>query len=147
MHIESEKKAEKNRIEPDIYAFAILDTGRICPIGIPEYDSNVLTARFAYFTDSGDPLYTHKSMAYYQAKGAAWGYYSGTKPDPMEYNPDEPFTMNDAIRAAINSGSKIVSDFPDLKSLEPSSLSGSAPYHCSNEDLESCYIFLDEYRQ
>lgn len=62
-------------------------------------------------------------------------------------NPDEPFTMNDAIRAAINSGSKIVSDFPDLKSLEPSSLSGSAPYHCSNEDLESCYIFLDEYRQ
>lgn len=146
-HIESEKKAEKNRIEPDIYAFAILDTGRICPIGIPEYDSNVLTARFAYFTDSGDPLYTHKSMAYYQAKGAAWGYYSGTKPDPMEYNPDEPFTMNDAIRAAINSGSKIVSDFPDLKSLEPSSLSGSAPYHCSNEDLESCYIFLDEYRQ
>ena len=37
----------KEKIEPDIYAFALLSTGRICPIGIPEYDKDVMTARFA----------------------------------------------------------------------------------------------------
>lgn len=146
-HIESEKKADKNKILPDIVAFAILDTGRICPIGIPEYDKDILTARFVYFDNLGDPLYTHKSMAYYQAKGAAWGYYSSVTPTANNYNVDEQFTMNEVIRSIIKPQSLLVKNFPDLKSLQPASVESGAPYNCSDEDIESCYIFLDEYRQ
>lgn len=138
---------EENRIEPDVFAFAILDTGRVCPLGVPEYDSNILTARFAYFDDQGDPLYTKKSMPYYQAKGAAWGVYSSPKVNKLQYNADDPYTMNDAIRALIDAESLIVKDFPDLATQDPKALEGAAPYNCSDEDFESCYIFLDEYRQ
>ena len=141
------KQKAKDQIEPDIYAFAILKTGRICPIGIPEYDSNILTARFAYFDSDGNVLYTKHSLPYYQAKGAAWGYYNTAGPDLLAYNEDEPFTMNDAIRAAINSESKLVKNFPDLTSIEPMEISAESPYFCSNEDLESCYVFLDTYKQ
>lgn len=147
--VESEKTAEKNRIEPDIYAFAILNSGRVCPLGIPEYDTNVLTARFAYFNNDGDPLYTKKSMAYYQAKGSAWGFYSGTNP-LTAYNIEEPYSMNDIIREAISAyapNSKILKDFPNLSSLSPKTVESGSPYSCSNQDLESCYIFLDAYRQ
>lgn len=143
---DDEKKA-KDLIEPDIYAFAILDTGRVCPIGIPEYDSNIMTARFGYFDDEGEPLYTRQSLAYYQAKGAAWGYYSNEEMSPLDYNEDEVFSMNDFVRSKINPESKIVKDFPDLSTLTPTTVSSSAPHNCSADDLESCFVFLDEYRQ
>lgn len=143
---EKEKKA-RDLIEPDIFAFAILDTGRVCPIGIPEYDTNILTARFGYFDDEGEPLYTKKSLAYYQAKGAAWGYYSSPGMSPLAYNSDEVFSMNDFIRSKIDPESKIVKDFPNLSALTPMLVSSDPPHNCSSEDLESCFVFLDEYRQ
>lgn len=142
----AEKKARDLK-EPDIYAFAILDTGRVCPIGIPEYDSNIMTARFGYFDSDGEPLYTKRSLAYYQAKGAAWGYYSSATPAPLSYNSDEIFSMNDFIRSKIDPESKIVKDFPNLAELTPMTISSEAPFNCSNDDLESCFVFLDEYRQ
>ncbi len=143
---EKEKKA-RELIEPDIFAFAMLDTGRVCPIGIPEYDTNIMTARFGYFDDEGEPLYTKKSLAYYQAKGAAWGYYSTPGMSSLSYNSDEVFSMNDFIRSKIDSESKIVKDFPNLSALTPTLVSSDPPYNCSSEDLESCFVFLDEYRQ
>lgn len=139
------KQKAKDEIEPDIFAFAILSTGRICPLGIPEYDTNILTARFAYFTSSGDVKYTKESMAYYQAKGAAWGYYNSGV-DNLEYSEDEAYTYNDIIRATINPDSKIVKDFPNLVEMAPVSLASEDPYYCSEMDNESCYIFLDTYR-
>lgn len=142
------KRMAEDEIEPDIYAFALLSTGRICPIGIPEYDTDVMTARFAYYDSDGEPLYTHKSLAYYQAKGAAWGFYNENGPDALsDFNIDEPYTMNDIIRDKIDSNSKIVADFPDLNTLEPVATAVEEPYSCSDEDIESCYIFLDAYRQ
>ena len=142
------EQMEKDRIEPDIYAFVLLWTGRILPIGIPEYDKNILTARFIYYDNQNEMQHTNKSLAYYQAKGAAWGYYnnSGADPQPTDYNPDEPFSMNDVIRNAIDSESNIVKDFPNLRQLDPLAIEKNAPYHCSNQDLESCYVFLDEYK-
>lgn len=134
------------REEPDIFAFAILDIGRVIPLGIPEYDSNILTARFAYFNDDGDALYSKRSMAYYQAKGAAWGYYS-SKEDSLEYNDSEPYTMNDFVRSKINEESNIVKDFPDLKELSPVAVINDEEHKCSDQDIESCYVFLDAYRQ
>ena len=144
---DSDEKRAQAEIEPDIYAFALLETGRICPIGIPEFDKDVMTARFAYYDNDGEPLYTSKSLAYYQAKGAAWGYYNADGPDVLNFNIDEPFTLNDIIRQKL-SGSKLVEDFPaDLSSLSPVATAKEDPYHCSNTDLESCYVFLDSYRQ
>lgn len=134
---------------PDIYSFALLETGRIVPLGIPEYDPMVLSARFVYFDNEGESLYYKKSLAYYQAKGAAWGYYSN-KTEPDEYDESDPLTLNDLIRKKIEAAyaeSKIIKDFPELKDLDPLDTASEAPYHCSNEDFESCYIFLDEYRQ
>lgn len=140
---------EKNKILPDIFAFALIDTGRVCPIGIPEYDNNILTARFAYFDTSGDTYYSLDSMSYYQAKGAAWGFYNTDGPDGLtDYNLDEPFSLNDVIRDAINSNSKIVEDFPDIKTeLEPVTVASESPYSCTSGTYEDCYIFLDNYRQ
>lgn len=143
------KQEAKDRIEPDIFAFAMLDNSRVMPLGIAEYDTNVLTARFIYYSEDGDPLYTKRSLPYYQAKGAAWGYYNttGTDPNPLDFNPDEPFSMNDAVRSLIDPTSDILKDFPDFTTdLEPLAIESSAPFNCSNEDLESCYVFLDEYR-
>lgn len=128
---------------PDIYAFALLDTGRVCPIGRPEYDKDIMTARLAYYED-GEPNYTHNSLAYYQAKGAAWGYYSNIN-DAETNQMDEIFTMNDLIRSKLE-GSKIYKDFPDLSTLEPVEISSGPPYNCSVGDFETCFIFLDEYR-
>ena len=72
----------------------------------------------AYFDSAGDVAYTKKSMPYYQAKGAAWGYYNeGT--DDYIYNLDEPYSVNDIIRRAINPNSKIVKDFPVLREKSP----------------------------
>lgn len=143
------KQKAKDKIEPDIFAFAILESGRICPIGIPEYDSDILTARFAYFESNGNVLYTNKSMAYYQAKSAAWGFYNTEEPVDEEevYDKNEPFTMNGIIRAAIDQNSLLVNDFPNLSELEPIAIQSENPYNCSRLDYESCYIFLDTYRQ
>jgi hypothetical protein len=33
---------------PDIFAFAALDIGRICPLGIPEYDTRYMQTRISY---------------------------------------------------------------------------------------------------
>ena len=144
---------EENKKLPDIYAFAMLNTGRVCPLGIPEYDSEVLTARFVYFNEGTEQRYYRKSIPYFAAKNAAWGIYdSAEEITPKDnYNLDEPFSMNDKIRAILDekfSGNLITKDFPEsLKDLDSYvELQDAEPFHCSNQDLESCYVYLDEYR-
>lgn len=141
-------------ITPDIFAFAMLDSGKVCPLGIPEYDEDILTAKFIYGAE-GDRV-GRRSLAYYQAKGAAWGFYGtddSLAQDPMEaYNTSEPFSMNDKIRSMLPPDSNIVRNFPNLRNEDPVALANGndpedIPYDCSNEDLESCYIFLDEYKK
>ena len=129
---------------PDIYAFAAIKSGRILPIGSPEYDTKLLTAKLVYFGASGDPIYSENSRAYYQAKGEAWGYYSAIEDPITTYDEQEPFTMNDYIRSKINTESNIVKNFPNLKEKEPKTLSNVGK--CSSDDLESCFIYIEEYR-
>lgn len=134
--------------EPDIHAFVMLESGRVIPIGAAEYDPNILTARVAYFDEEGDIHYTKLSRAYYQAKGQAWGYYSSSKMKPAEnkYEISELYSMNDVIRSKINPESILVKNFPDLTKLQPMTVLNNDINRCSDEDLESCYIILDEYR-
>lgn len=136
---------DATKTKTDIYAFAILDTGKVLPIGSPEYDTEVLTARIAYFDDEGDILYTKNSMAYYQAKGAAWGFYSG-KADSLVYNETEQFSMNDAVRSKLDANSKILKPQP-FNTAFSAPVAPSETNNCTIDDFESCYVFLDEYMQ
>lgn len=132
--------------EPDIFAFALLDSGLVCPLGIPEYDTNIMTARISYFDNEGRSYQTRRSLPYYQAKASAWGFY-GSGDDENKYYSDVPFTMNDAIRSVLNSNSLIVKDFPDFKTLEPApmAVASEAPTYCSAQTVEACDVFIDEY--
>ena len=146
----SNKEIFRTYVRPDIFAFAMLNTGRICPLGIPEYDEKVMTAGYAYFDSDGSTLYSNEPIAYYQAKGAAWGYYDYTHgPNLDECEDFEPFTFNDYIRAKLAEEypeSKIVKYFPDLGTLTPVAVASGEPSYCSNADYESCYVYLDNYR-
>ena len=134
--------------EPDIHAFAILESGRVIPIGAAEYDPNILTAKVAYFDDDGNVQYTAKSEAYYRAKGQAWGYYSSisTESASSVYEDAEFYSMNDVVRSKIDPNSILITSFPDLSTLSPLAVLDNDVNKCSSEDLESCYILLDEYR-
>ena len=142
---------EKKDILPDIYAFAATQDALMVPLGIPEYDTRILSSRIAYISDEGDEMYSRISKPYYQSKGEAWGFYSSTSDnlkDPVKAKlPEEAHTMNDYIRSKIDPNSNIVKDFPDLTQLpyQPLPLA-SEKYGCVELDLEACYLIMDEYR-
>ena len=142
----------KQKVIPDIYAFAVISKSLyVVPLGIPEYDTRILSTRIAYFSDQGDEVYTKISKPYYQSKGEAWGYYSSTSDvmkDPVKaYQEEEANTMNDYIRSKIKSESLIVKDFPDFTQPPYTPLPlAEEKYRCVEADLESCYLILDEYR-
>lgn len=151
----------KTNIEPDVFAFALLENGLTCPLGIPEYDTNIMTARVSYFDSESRVVQTRQSLPYYQAKAKAWGFYSSSVNVLNNFTPDVPFTMNDAIRAVLNTSSLIVKDFPDFSTLTPSPedseedsdalappmpVASDSPTNCSTEDVESCDVIIDEYR-
>lgn len=131
---------------PDIHAFAVLSTGNVIPIGYAEFDPTFLTSRIAYFNNDGDVLYTKKSLAYYQAKGLAWGYYSSIANPEETYDESEPHSLNDFIRNKIDDESNIVKNLPAVADLSPEEVASDAVHNCSAEDFDSCYLFLDEYR-
>ena len=138
-------------ILPDIFAFALTENSDVCPLGIPEFDTTIMTARIGYFTRDGEVHYSRTPMAYFQAKGAAWGYYSNGRDD---YNIDEVYTTNDIIRSKLPARSNIYADYPDFSSGTPYGdlpvnvleESNGINYNCSSDDFESCFVFLDIYR-
>ena len=52
--------------------------------------------------------------------------------------------MNDVIRNSINAENPIVKGFPNLMSIDGRK-AVSDVYKCSKDDLESCYVVLDEF--
>ncbi len=71
--------------DPDIFAFAALESGRICPLGAPEVDTRYLSTRIRYQDDTNGVTYkyTVNSMPYIYSKAEAWGYYL-----PADHIPD-----------------------------------------------------------
>ena len=72
--------------DPDIFAFAALEDGRICPIGIPEVEPRYMTTRIVYQdvhtqiiegneVDDVVLRYSSPSKPYVISKAEAWGYY------------------------------------------------------------------------
>ena len=121
-------------VKPDIFPFAVFDNGYVVPLGIPEYDRTIMTATVAYFDTRYIQHYYPLPVAYFQAKGMAWGFYMPRQTRPDANSPEfevdlsdrkyidkiEPFTLNDAIRASLPTDSTIVTGLNAYKNANAS---------------------------
>ena len=109
-----EKASESNgwqTKDPDIFAFAALENGRICPIGVPEVDSRYLTTRIVYEELDNDEQielrYSSPSRPYVYSKAQSWGYYLPEAPkgetvvNDTDTISDEPFSFNGYVQSKI----------------------------------------------
>ena len=117
-----EKGSESNNWktkDPDIFAFAALENGRVCPLGIPEVEPRYMTTRIIY-QDEGDVndfvyKYSSPSRPYVYSKAEAWGYYLPQAQVPENHSVvadddvigDEPTSYNGYVRSNIDANSKI----------------------------------------
>ena len=97
-------------VDPDIFAFAALDIGRVCPLGIPEFDPRYMMTRISYEETVQNQAggqeavrrYTRNSKPYYISKAEAWGYYLAENSLPENtIIEDEPYSYNGYIRSII----------------------------------------------
>jgi len=158
--------------DPDIFAFAALDTGgRVCPLGLPEIFPRYMTTRMSYYNQSqgdgndenedADLLYTRVSEPYFITKAKAWGYYINEKdkytPAGMIQNEENPYMYNDYIRSKLPEGNMIypVPFFPakpDDKFFVPAGiqlldgrLDAGECCDCSEASDEVCNVIIDKY--
>ena len=116
--------------DPDIFAFAALENGRICPLGIPEVEPRYLTTRIVYQEEGPANniiyKYSYPSKTYVASKAEAWGYYmpeavvnanNATVVPDNSIIDDEPLTYNGYIREKIRSTSKIYNFLPANKTM------------------------------
>lgn len=149
--------------EPDIFAFAALDTGRVCPIGIPEIEPNYMLTRISYYEskndenagllgqDLADVKYSVNSKPYYITKAEAWGYYlSKNKLNDDFYIESNPLTYNGYIRNFVSKNSLIYKSLPkNLTVPEDITLKSNSVknggYNCvKGSDIE-CDVIVDKY--
>ena len=121
---------ERGIADPDIFAFAVLDIGRVCPLGPPEIDEKYLLTRIRYIdnTNNNDDgfhniAFSEPSRPYFVSKAEAWGLYlpdgrgslcnsSGQNCTslPQDFLIEEnPYTYNEYVRSALlSSGSELL---------------------------------------
>jgi hypothetical protein len=107
----SEKPSDPHTIQydetsdefPDVYAFAILPTGDAIPLGLPEFNDRILTAKVAYKKDH-ITYYTQDTYSYRQAKNAAWKYYTNNN-SKYFFDKKISFTYNDFIQDILSRNS------------------------------------------
>ena len=85
---------EKKKM-PDVFAFAILPTGDVIPMGIAEYDAKFLPTRISYRENKS--IYFSPYYSYRQAKHAAWHWYSPSDTN-TKFKKTLSYTYNDYIR-------------------------------------------------
>lgn len=93
------------RVDPDIFAFAILDIGRACPLGPPEIDPKFMLTRISYqvLDDNNEEAtlaFSRQSNPYFVTKAEAWGYYLGLGNNNF-FIEGNPYSYNDIIRADL----------------------------------------------
>ena len=147
--------------EPDIFAFAALDIGRICPLGPPEVDTNYMSTRVTYFEEQPPNAdgeitmlqrYSNSSRPYYVSKAEAWGYYTGQLDDSVIIDAN-PLTYNDYVRANVDAASLIYSfmggkntkfQLPQGITLRDQPVADGG-YNCRlGSDIE-CDVIIDKY--
>ena len=148
--------------DPDIFAFAALATGRVCPIGIPEVQSRYLTARIRYQDEHFDTEYSRTSVPLVAAKAEGWGYYiTGDAASDDAVMPDSPLSYNGYIRSHISANSQIYSFLggrtmrqyfndvlyddvarrPRLNAASPA----NGGFGCSEKSDDECEVIVDKY--
>ena len=156
-------------VEPDIFAFAALDIGRVCPLGPPEVDPNYMKTRVSYFmindvTSSSDPSsdatqatvrFSPISKPYYISKAEAWGYYLANNANRIEddyYIEANPLTYNGYVKNRLPEGNKIYEFMggddsftaPDSVVLRSEKIEDGG-YNCiAGSDVE-CEVIIDKY--
>lgn len=105
-------KYERGMFDPDIFAFAVLDIGRVCPLGPPEIDDRYMLTRIAYQVvadnrnrDASQTMFSSPSQPYFITKAEALGYYlpaerngTDTEVTLVDFIDENPYTYNDLIR-------------------------------------------------
>ena len=156
--------------DPDIFAFAALETGRICPLGLPEVDSRFMTTRIMYRDETvaagqnnqdNDIRFSQTSQEYIKSQAEAWGYYSQQIPNEVAFTPEDymeeaPLSYNGYIRSQISDNSKIYAFLgnqtmqqyfqehfagTDLRSAAPA----DGGYGCDWRSGEQCDVIVDKY--
>ena len=158
------KKDDKNPPrDPDIFAFAALDTGRVCPLGAPEVDLKFMQTRVMSNSlnnnnddDNDDNAeesqeflttrFSSPSKPYYISKLEAWGPSALTDNDVIDENP---YTYNNYVRTHINANSKIFK-FKDNTSIttlyrNTKDLGLREDLGCESSDDNNCTIVIDKY--
>ena len=147
--------SNKKSLPSDIFAFALLETGKTVPLGLPEIETKYMQARLAFYNGQADIEYAEPSLPYYLAKNVAWGCYDDIpdgvlseeeKGNKLLFNdPEEPHTMNDIIRKNLPANSKIKIDIPKIDPDSIYSLKDDDKYKCTRFDYENCFIAVDVY--
>ena len=143
---------DRFRQNPDIFAFALIHTGRVVPIGIPEFDRNILSTKIVSFDENGKATPSPEKYSLADARARAWGYYKIPEDENMVrlndtyYNIDDPLTMGGYIRSLINDDSKIKLDLPNEDFLTQTTPDINNDTHCQYNNMESCYIVVDLYK-
>lgn len=128
MHYDSGTQENHRVINPDIFAFAVLDIGRVCPLGPPEIDDKFLLTRIRYLNAQEDERYaeyanvyfSEPSKPYFISKAEAWGYYlpedrvDGAAVTDSFYIDDNPYTYNEYVRRVIGENSLIYDNVPSM---------------------------------
>ena len=140
--------------DPDIFAFAALETGRICPLGIPEVEPRYLTTRVLYQEEdeTGQLIYRYSSPSrpYVYSKAQAWGYYLpvNEQQENEEVNDDEiiaeePLSYNGYVRKEINPDTKIYSSFLN-KNQTMADYVQKDPYNLSSDGIFNIHLMSEE---
>lgn len=154
--------------DPDIFAFAAIDNGRVLPLGVPEFDGKYMLSRISYYNiensrndENTDILYSRPSQPYYLMKAQAWGYYNasgdGASVRDTDFIEGNPYTYNGYIKSKINAQSRIyayvqnyfeangtVKKVPASANIKSASVQ-SGGYNCSVLSDEDCDVIIDKY--
>lgn len=130
---------------PDRYAFALLENGKVTPIGRPEFDTRIATARVMYYNAIGDILLEQNSSSFIEAKARAWGFYNGgiENPETRAIDLIDAHILNDYVRSKLSAESPILSGFPEnLAAVSPV----AGDFGCEAGNFDPCFVYIDEYR-
>ena len=176
MRYEEGNGANQNRTrDPDVFAFAALPMGRVCPIGVPEVEPRYLTTRTKYIDENMEVAYSSDSqdqnfnsafslasqpMIYNMAQ--AWGYYiSGDEADDNIPIPDAPLSYNGYIRSVI--GNSAIYGFLNGRTMRsyfnnrysgsrrpalnsaPPAEGNSGGFGCAEKSDNECEVIIDKY--
>lgn len=152
--------------DPDIFAFAVIDNGRVLPLGPPEFDGRFMLSRVSYYNvensrneENSDVLYSKPSQPYYLTKAQAWGYYTNAPgaPDDTNFILDNPYSYNGYIKSKINANSRIYAFVQNYfsggrvkrdhgASIKSNPVNGNPPgYNCVVRSDENCDVIIDKY--